>query len=125
ERPDAALAEDDVAVAPRQDVFGREQELLHGRRHAAFQEDRLRLLADRVQQRVVLHVPRADLETVGDYGDCLDVARRKDLGDDRKPAYRVGFREDIEALLPTTSERVRRSARFLRTSPQRLASRRV
>ena len=40
--------------------------------------------ADLAQQRVVLHVARADLDDVGDLGDGLDVARVHQLGDDRQ-----------------------------------------
>src|SRR5438093_4677094 len=106
ERADAALAEDDVAVSACEDVLGRKQELLDRRGHAALQEHWFGLLSDRVEQRIVLHVPRAYLEAVGDGGDGLDIAGRKDLGDDRKPADGTRLGEYFKSLLPHAAKRV-------------------
>ena len=65
EGADAALAEDDLVVALREDVLGGEQPLLHRRRHAALEQDRLAQPADLGEQGEVLHVAGADLEHVG------------------------------------------------------------
>src|SRR6267143_3220631 len=64
EGPDAALAQDHVAVALRQDVLSRQQPLLDGRGHAALQQHRLARLSRLLEQRVVLHVASPQLEDV-------------------------------------------------------------
>ena len=66
---DAALAQDDVAVAMGEDVLGGQQPLLDGRPHAALQEHRLLRLAHLVQEGEVLHVAAADLKDVSELGD--------------------------------------------------------
>ena len=65
ERPHAALAEDHVVVAAGHDVLGGHQPLFERRAHAALQQHRLAALAHPLEQREVLHVPRADLDDVG------------------------------------------------------------
>ena len=52
---------DQAIVAVREDVLGRHEQFFHRRHHAALEEDRLLRSADGVQQRIVLHVARADL----------------------------------------------------------------
>ena len=59
----AAQAEDDVAVAARRDVLGREQRLVQRDAEAALEQDReIALAADGLQQLEVLRVARADLQ---------------------------------------------------------------
>ena len=62
----------------------------------------------RGQQRVVLHVPGADLEDVGVLGDDVDLVRLHHLGDHRQagPLARLG--EVAQALDAQALERVRR-----------------
>ena len=55
--------------------------------------------ADLGQQRVVLHVARADLDHVGDLEHRLEVARVHQLGDDRQPGLLLGLGEQPQALL--------------------------
>ena len=64
EGADAALAEDDVVVAARRDVFRRHQPFGNGGRHAALEDHRLVDAADFLEQVEVLHVARADLDHV-------------------------------------------------------------
>ena len=73
EGADAALAEDHVRVARREDVLGGHEPLLDRRREAALQEHRVAALADGLEQHEVLHVPRADLEDVDVLVEHLDV----------------------------------------------------
>ncbi len=106
EGPDAALAEDHVRVAARHDVLGRHQPLLDRAREASLEEHRPSDPPDGHQERVVLHVPGADLEDVGVLGDVLHLARLHHLGDDRqaRPLARLG--EEAEPLEPEPLERV-------------------
>src|SRR5437762_13649331 len=64
ERSNAALAENDIVVAPGEDVLGAHQKFFHSCRHAALQENRLADFAKRAKEIVVLHAARADLEDV-------------------------------------------------------------
>ena len=68
---DSALAEDHLAVALGKDVFGRHEEVFHGRAHAAFQENRDPGPAAFLEQVEVLHVPAPILEDVGISFDVL------------------------------------------------------
>src|SRR3990170_2833386 len=105
-RADAALAEDDVAVAVGEDVLGGEQPLLDRRPHAALEEHGLVRLADLVQEGEVLHVAAAYLEDVGVAGDEVDVAGVHHLGDDGQAGLGAGFGEDLEALFAVAAEGV-------------------
>ena len=69
ERADAALAQHHVLVALLEDVVGGHQQLVERRRQPALEQHRLAELAGDLEQRVVLHVARADLDHVGVLGD--------------------------------------------------------
>ena len=69
--------------------------------------------ADLGQQRVVLHVARADLDHVGHFEHRLDVARVHQLGDDRQPGLLLGLGEQAQALRAEPLEAVRRRARLV------------
>ena len=71
----APLAEDDVGIALGQDVFRREQQLLDGGGETSLQQNRLPGAAGALQQRIVLHVPGADLDDVGDLGHEVHAPR--------------------------------------------------
>ena len=71
-------------VALLEHVLGGHQQLLERRGQAALEQHRAAGAADLGQQRVVLHVARADLDHVGDLEHRLDVARVHQLGDDRQ-----------------------------------------
>ena len=100
------------------DVLGGHQEFLDRRAVAALEHDRARDPADVAQQRVVLHVPGADLEDVGVLGDDVDLVGFHDLGDDRQagPLARLG--EEPEAGDAEPLERVRRGPRLERAAAQ-------
>ena len=100
ERADAALAEHHALVALLEDVLRRHQQLLERRRQPALEQHRDAGAADLGQQRVVLHVARADLDHVGDLGDRLEVAHVHQLGDDRQAGSLLGLGEQPQALLP-------------------------
>ena len=84
ERADPALAQDHVSVALVEHVLGGHQQLLERARQPALEQRRPARPADLGEQRVVLHVARADLEHVGDLEHRLQVAGVHQLGDDRQ-----------------------------------------
>ena len=118
ERPDAALAQDDVRVARADDVLGGHQPLLDRRAVAALEHDRPGDPPDVAQQRVVLHVPGADLEDVGVLGDDVDLVRLHHLGDDRQTGPLAGLGEVAQALDAQALERVGRGPRLERATAQ-------
>ena len=69
ERADPALAEDHALVALLEDVVGGLEQLVEGRGEAALQQHRLAELADDLEQPVVLHVARSDLDDVNGIGE--------------------------------------------------------
>ena len=123
ERADPALAQHDVGVAALEHVLRRHQQLLDRARQAALEQHRDPRATDLGQQRVVLHVARADLDHVGDVGHRLDVADVHDLGDDRQPGLRARVGEDLEAGLAEPLEGVRARARLVRAAAQHRGTR--
>src|SRR5216683_2869032 len=122
ERADAALAKDHAAVALRQHVLGGEQPLLDGRRHAALEQHGLARAPGLLQQRVVLHVARAELKDVRVPRDHLHVVRRDDLGDDFQARLVARGGHHLQAGLAQALERVRRRARLECAAAQHLRS---
>ena len=74
--------------------------------------------ADLGQQRVVLHVARADLHDVGDLQHGVDVAHVHQLGDDRQAGLRLRLGEQPQALLAEALEGVGRRARLVGAAAQ-------
>ena len=123
ERPDAALAQHDVQVAALGDVLGGHQPLLDGGVHAALEHHRLAHPADRLQQREVLHVARADLQHVRVAGDQVHVTRVDHLGHHRQAGRLAHLGEDLQPRLAQALERVRRAARLVRAAAQQRRAR--
>ena len=96
ERADAALAQHHVRVALLEDVVGRHQQLVERGRQPALEQHRLAELAGDLEQRVVLHVARADLDHVGVLGDRVGVLGVEELGDDRQAGLRARLGEDLQ-----------------------------
>ena len=80
-----ALAEDHLVVAALEDVLRRLQVLVNRRAHAALEQHRPAQSPDFLEQRVVLHVARPDLQQVGHGDDGRQLPRIHHLGDDRQP----------------------------------------
>ena len=99
ERADAALAEHHVGVAFLEDVLGRHQQLVERRGQPALEQRRAPGAADLGEQRVVLHVARADLDHVGDLEHRLEVAHVHQLGDDRQAGLGLRLGEQPQPLL--------------------------
>ncbi len=118
ERPDAALAQDDVEVAALRDVLRGHEPLLVGRGHAALEHDRLAGAADGLEEREVLHVAGADLEHVGPLSDQRDVSGVDHLGHHGQARLGAYVGEDPQALLAQSLEGVRRGARLVGASSE-------
>ena len=98
---DAALAEHHLLVALLQHVLRRHQELLERRRQPALQKHRLAGAADLGEQRVVLHVARAELHDVGHLEHRLEVAHVQQLGHDRQAGLGLRLGEQAQAASPS------------------------
>ena len=120
EGADAAFAEDDLVVALGHDVFGGHQKLVEGGRHAAFEQDGLAFAADGLEQRVVLHVTRADLDDVGVVGDEVEVLGVHGLGDDAQAEAVADLGHDDERGLAEALEHVGRGAWLVGASAKEL-----
>ena len=119
ERADAALAEDHVLVALLEDVVGGLQQLVQRRRQPALEQHGLAELARDLEQRVVLHVARADLDDVGVLGDRFGVLALSSSSVttgrpvSARASARISSAGHAEAL-----ERERRGARLERAAAQ-------
>ncbi len=113
-----ALAEHHVRVALLEDVLGGHQQLLERRGEAALEQRRAAGAADLREQRVVLHVARADLDHVGDLQHVVEVAHVHQLGDDRQAGLGLRLGEQPQALLPETLEGVGGGARLVGAAAQ-------
>ena len=118
ERADPALAQDHVLVALLEDVVGGLQQLVERRRQPALEQHRLAELARDLEQRVVLHVARADLDDVGVLGDRVGVLGVEQLGDDRQAGLGARLGEDLERRDAEALEGERRRARLERAAAQ-------
>ena len=106
EGANSPLAEDHLPISLGEDVFGRHEQVFHGRAHAAFEEDGLLGAAAFLEQVEVLHVAGADLEDVGIALDGLDLARVHDLGHDRHAEAVAGRAQDLEPVAAEPLEAV-------------------
>ncbi len=118
EGADPPLAEDDLAVALREDVLGRHEELLDRRHHPPLEQDGLASLAHFFQQGEILDVARADLEDVGIGLDEIHVGGIYDLRHDGKPRALADLLQELEALLFEALEAVGRGAGLEGAAPE-------
>src|SRR4030043_2420872 len=65
EGADAPFTENDARIAFGHDVFGGHEPFIDGGGETALEQDGLFHLSGQAQERVVLHVPGADLDDVG------------------------------------------------------------
>src|SRR5436190_1832771 len=113
ERADPPLAEHHRGIAFLEDVLGSHQQLIEWRREPALEQRGAPRAPDLRQQRVVLHVARADLDHVGDLEHGVQVADVHQLGDDRHARLGLRLGEQPQALLPQPLEGVGRGARLV------------
>ena len=120
EGADAPLAEDDVLVAARHDVFGAHQPFLDRGGKAALEEDGLVGVAELLEQLEVLHVARAHLDDVHVLREELDVVGGHDLGHDRKSRLGAGLLEQPQAVVLESLERIGGGAGLERAAAQEI-----
>src|SRR6185503_4192052 len=105
EAPDAALAQYDLSVPFRQNVLRREQQLLDRRGEPALEEDRLAAPAGVLEEGIILHVARAELDDVGHLDDLIQSLGVHGLGDDEQAGLLARARQQLEAGPPETLKR--------------------
>ena len=115
----SALTQNDVVVAFGENVFGAQQQLVDGRRHPAFEQHRLFQFSNALEQRIILHVARADLDAVGVFGNEQRAFRVHCLGHDRQAALLARACEELQTFLAKPLEGIRRAARLERAAPER------
>src|SRR5437867_208702 len=119
EAPDATLAQDDLLIALGEDVLRAQQQIGDGGRHASFEQHRFSQPPRGAQQRVVLHVPRADLDAVGVFGYEMRAFLVQCFGHDGEARLVPRESEQLQTALPHTLERIRRAARLERAAAKR------
>ena len=82
ESANTSLAQDNVVIALRHDVLGREQPFLEGSRHPSLQQHRQLRPARPLQKRKVLHVASANLNDIAVLLDQIDIRLVDRFGDD-------------------------------------------
>src|SRR5678816_4342276 len=106
EAPHATLAQHDLAIPLGQDVFGAQQQVVDRRGHAALEQYWLVQATDRLEQRVVLHVARTDLDAVGILRHEIRARLIHRFGHDRQPGFAAGELEELEPLLAEALKRI-------------------
>ena len=121
-RADAALAENDIAIAAGHDIFRAHQQLLERVGKAALEKDRLFDRAHLLQKIIILHVARADLNDVDvlKQRQVLDVHQLRHDGQSR---LLLGDLKQADALAMQPLEVIRGRARLERAPAQQLRAR--
>ena len=122
ERADAALAQDHVVVAFRQDVLGGHQEFFERGRHAALEQHRFARPSGVAQQGEVLHVASADLDAVGILDHEVERLDVDGFGDDAKTRFLAGLGEQSEPLFAEALKRIGRRAGLIGAAAQQLGA---
>src|SRR5882724_10047181 len=118
EGADAAFAEDDVVVAAGKNVFGAHKKFLHGGGETALEQNGLANFAEGAQQKIVLHVARADLEHVNVAGHHGDLRSVHDFADGEQAEFVSGFLHELQAFFAEALKGVGRGARLEGTGAQ-------
>ena len=116
-----ALAQDHLLIAAGEDILRRQQEFLHRGGQTPLQHHRAAQLAQRLQQRVVLHIPGAHLQDV-------HVLQQRELGyvGDLRDYGQTGVTARLHQQLHTdpaqSLKRIRGGAGLEGTAPQHLCA---
>ena len=121
ERADAAFAEDDLVVPSGEEVLGREQPFLDGRRRAALEQHGPPGTREDLEEREILHVACADLEQRGTV-ERGKLRRLHHFGYRREAVPLGGVEQELRSLRAQTLERVRARSRFEGAAPQHRAT---
>ena len=116
-----ALTQDHLFIAAGQQVLRRQQELLHRGGQPPLQQHRTAQLAQRLQQRVVLHVPRAYLQNIH-IGQQRQLGHVGDLRHHRQTRVPARLHQQLRAGLAQTLERVGGGAGLKGAAPQHLCA---
>jgi hypothetical protein len=108
EGPDAALAQNHLLIALRENVFGGRDPFLDRAGQAALEQHGPVQLPDLAQQVQVLHVARADLNDAGILRDTLRLFHGHHFSDNRKPDLTPGRYQQFQSLPAETLEGVGR-----------------
>ena len=102
---DAALTQNDLGIAPGQNVLRRLQKLRHGGGHAPFQQHRLPHLAQGLEQGKILHIPGAHLQNVH-VCQAVQLPGVGDLRHHRQARLLTGVHQHVDAPLTQPLEGV-------------------
>src|SRR6516162_433402 len=118
----ASLAEQDVWIALRKNIFGGQEPFLDPFAHSALQQNRLLTSGTLDQELEILGVSRTDLQDVCRVRNVLYVPLAKHLGDDFQPGFLLREVQQAQPFASETLKFVGRSSRLVGTSPQNLGS---
>ena len=116
-----ALTQDDLLVAAGEQVLRCQQEFLHRGGEAALQQHGAAQLAQRFQQRIVLHIAGTDLQHVH-IGQQIQLGGIGDLRYHRQARIPARLHQQIHAGLFQTLEGVGRGAGLEGAAPQQLGA---
>src|SRR5581483_10923915 len=117
---DTALTQNNIWISVCDYVLGRHQQFLDRTAQAALQHHRPIRFTERLQQREVLHVPRADLQNVRIFGNHFNIAVAHYFSDDADAGFLLRFREQTKTLGLHTLKIVRRGSRLKSAAAQKL-----
>src|SRR5271165_1279844 len=120
--PYSALAEQHVKISFAQNIFSAHQEIFDRCRHSPFEHDWEMGSSHLAKKREVLHVPCANLQTIGVLADQFQVFGIHHLSDDRHAGEFSRFRQKLESDLAKTLETVRRCSRLESATAQDLGA---
>src|SRR6266404_4044067 len=123
ERSNSSLAKNNLIVAVRRDVLGRQKKFLDRRAHPSLQKNWAIGAAQSLQQCKVLHVASANLKNVGVFGYDFSVFGSHDFGDDLEAGAITSFGQQLQSFDLQPLKIIRRRPRFVSSATQHLSAR--
>src|SRR5208283_1826106 len=114
----SALAQHNLVVAFRENVFGGHEPFLDSRRQSPLQKHRLADSANGLQQFEILHVSSPDLNNINVFHHQVGLARRGHLRNNTKPGLFPYLTEYLQPILSQTLERIGRGPRLECPAPE-------